>query len=63
MLWLKATDDEITVFKCLVYEISNECRPAFIDRLRTRYNTLRAQRELSELEKETGKVISLNYRK
>lgn len=60
--WLKTVDSEEDILKCLVYEMQNECRPAIIDRLRTRFNSLRVKRELLELEKETGKIISLNFR-
>jgi len=61
--WLKETDSEKKVLKCIVYEMQNECRPAFLDRLRTRFNSIRVKRELAELEEMTNKVISLIYRK
>lgn len=63
MAWLAEQADEEELLKCLVFEIENDCRPAIVDRLRTRFNTLRAIRELRELEETTGKVISLNFKK
>lgn len=63
LIWLQEQSQEQKVLKCLAFEATNESRPAFLDRLRTRFNTLRIQRELSELEKETGKIISLNFKK
>ena len=59
--WLRACEDEDELFRCLIYEVQNEGRPAFIDRARTRFNKLRALRELKELEEYTGKIISVHY--
>jgi len=59
--WLRSIEDDRKVWKCLMYECENKCRVQFIDRARTRFNKLRAIRELRELEAITGKVISVNY--
>lgn len=61
--WLKNNCNELEVLKCLAYEIENEQRANILDRLRTRFNSIRARRELGELEEITNKVISLVYRK
>jgi hypothetical protein len=59
--WLRSIEDDEKAFKCMHFEIQNKCRPQFIDRARTRFNKLRTYRELKEIEKLTGKVISINY--
>lgn len=47
------------LLKAMSYEISQACRINIIDRLRTRYNKVRALRELRELEESLGLVISI----
>lgn len=59
--WLKETADDEKIYKCMHFEIENLCRPQFIDRARTRFNKARAYRELKELEKKAGKILSINY--
>jgi hypothetical protein len=59
--WLTSVTDEKKIRRCLAYEVQNQCRPAFLDRIRTRFNKIRAYNELKELEKITGKTISLTY--
>lgn len=57
--WLAndATEDEAKA--CMLFEIRNQNRPAFIDRARTRFNKLRAKRELKDIEKVSGKTINV----
>jgi len=57
--WLRAQNDEVDVKRCMMFEIEHQNRPLFIDRARTRYNRLRAVRELKELEEASGKTISV----
>jgi len=57
--WLRAQEDEVDVKRCMMFEIGHENRPLFIDRARTRYNRIRAQRELKEIEALSGKTISV----
>ena len=59
--WLRHEEDEAVIKEAIMFEIENENRPAFIDRMRTRFNKVRAYRELKELEKLSGKVINVNY--
>lgn len=63
IVWLKSQESEEIILRCLVYEVQNLKRPTVLDRLRTRYNSLRARRELEELERITNCIISLNFRK
>jgi len=57
--WLRVQEDEAVVKQCMMFEIKHQNRPPFIDRARTRYNRLRAARELKELEELSGKTISV----
>ncbi len=57
--WLGEQKDDTTIYNSMIFEIKHQNRPAFIDRARTRYNRVRAQRELVELEKQSGKTISV----
>lgn len=59
--WLQEQNNEKKVKECLMFEIKNQNRAQFIDRARTRFNKLRAYRELKELERLSGKVINVNY--
>ena len=61
LAWLKDQTDEVLVRDAMLYEIAHQNRPQFIDRARTRFNKLRTYRELKELEKLSGKTISINY--
>lgn len=57
--WLGEQEDDTTIYNCMMFEIKHQNRPAFIDRARTRFNRVRSKRELIELEKISGKVISI----
>lgn len=59
--WLAEQSDQNTVEECMEYEITMACRPAFIDRCRTKFNKIRAYNELKALEARIGKVINVNY--
>jgi hypothetical protein len=61
IIWLAEQDKEQKLLDCMEYEIANACRPQFIDRLRTRYNKIRAYNELKALEARIGKVINVNH--
>lgn len=61
IMWLQEQTDEKIIKECMEYEISMACRPAFIDRLRTRFNKIRAYNELKALEERIGKVINVNH--
>lgn len=58
--WLSEQQDDGVVKDCMMFEIEHQNRPPFIDRARTRFNKLRAYRELKSLEKLSGKTISIN---
>lgn len=59
--WLTTQEKEKNVWDCMLFEIKHQNRPQFIDRARTRFNKLRTYRELKEIEKLSGKTISINY--
>lgn len=59
--WLREEEDESVIKACIIYEIKHQNRPQFIDRARTRYNKVRAIRELKELEQLSGKKINVAY--
>lgn len=61
IMWLAEQVEQDTVEECMEYEISLACRPAFIDRMRTKFNKIRAYNELKDLEARIGKVINVNY--
>ena len=44
--WLKTIEDESLLQEGIEYELSHQCRPTYIDRLRTRFNKVRNIREL-----------------
>jgi hypothetical protein len=58
---LRDCDDEDYLFALLAYEAQTRKRPAFLDRIRSRYNRVRSYRELKELETAVGKVVNVNY--
>lgn len=58
---LRECDDEDFLYKMLAYEVQHRNRPAVLDRIRARYNKVRAYRELKELEEVAGAIINVNY--
>jgi len=58
--WLREAEDTHKVWMVLSWEVQNKARPKFIDRCRTRYNSLRAKQELRMIEDAIGKRISTN---
>lgn len=61
IMWLKEEDNQEKLHMAMEYEIENACRPAFIDRIRTRFNKVRAYNELKAIEARIGKVINVNH--
>ncbi len=59
--WLRVEDDAERLFDALAYEIQNGRRPAILDRIRSRFNKVRAYQELKALEAKIGLVININY--
>ena len=60
--WLALETDEQCLIDALSYELKTENRAAYLDRIRTRFNRVRAERELKALEEASGQPISI-YRK
>lgn len=60
--WLALETDEECLLEALSYELGAENRAAYLDRIRTRYNRVRADRELKVLEEASGQSISI-YKK
>jgi hypothetical protein len=59
--WLRNEEDEDIIREYILWEIQHSNRAQYIDRARTRYNKLRAIRELKELEKLSGQTINVSY--
>jgi hypothetical protein len=61
--WIRKQATETTLWDFIHYEVENKNRAPFIDRARTRFNTIRSMRELKELEALSGQVLNVNYYK
>ena len=58
--WLRQQTSSAKVLKCLSFECTTHVRPLVVDRIRTKYNKLRGEEELNELEQYLGQVININ---